>query len=89
MLTTGGKYELYARYANALREYIKKLPEIRKIHSMFINDTNFKDPEYIWMTQDVIYTGTKIQIEPPPEDIIRIIKLLDKKKQIYGRSLCL
>ena len=84
-LTNGARYSLHTKYANALNEYIKPLPEIQKIHSLFTADTSFKDPEYKWMTQDVIYTGAM----PPPngdDQVEPILKLLEKKRQVilYG-----
>lgn len=85
-LTTGEKYELYARYASTLAEYIRAVPEVERIHTAFTKDTVFKDPAYIWMTQDVIYTGAAIDLRAPPEDIRQVLELLTVKRQVilYG-----
>lgn len=82
----GTQYEIYNRYADAICDRIRKIPEIQKIHSKLTQNTSFKDPAYKWMTQDVIYTGARQDISQPPKDIQEIIKLIAKKQQVilYG-----
>ena len=85
-LDYGGQYELYAQYADTLNRYIKTLPEVQSLHSSLVRDVGFKDPNYIWMTQDAIYTGSHTDLSAPPESVSQVLGLLAAKRQIilYG-----
>lgn len=85
-LDYGRQYELYAQYADTLNRYIRTLPAIQALHSSLVTDVGFKDPAYIWMTQDVIYTGANIDLSARPESVSQVLGLLAAKRQIifYG-----
>lgn len=90
--TLGERYEYYVRYAKELTVSIKPNQEIQKIHAFLTQDTDFKDPEFIWMTQDVIYTTSRFKSSlknggPEGEtdlsnELLSIIQLLENKKQV-------
>ena len=54
--TSGGtQYEMYQPYIDALRTYIKTLPEVRNLREALTSGLAFHDDEYRWMAQDVIF----------------------------------
>ena len=82
----GIQYEIYKKYTDSLCDRIKIIPEISRIHSKFTENTSFKDPEYKWMTQDVIYTGARALNTGPSESVQEFLQLVSRKKQVilYG-----
>lgn len=53
--TEGEKYGIYSKYIDTLRDYIKTIPKIQEIRSLMAKGLSFKDSEYRWTTQDVIF----------------------------------
>lgn len=51
----GERYIILSKYIEALREYIKDIPEINSLREQLTRGLTFKDEECRWMTQDVIY----------------------------------
>jgi len=91
----GKQYEVYSRYADLICNRIKEIDLINELRLKFTEGLDFKDSEYKWMTQDVIYVGSKIITsgeKPPnltpvePQFSPENRQLLEKKKQIilYG-----
>jgi hypothetical protein len=58
-LTAGEQYALYQPFIEALREHISKHEAIQKLHHRLTTSLNFKDEQYRWMTQNVIYVGAR------------------------------
>jgi hypothetical protein len=56
----GEQYEKYEPYIEALRAYIKTLPEIRNLHEAITHGLAFRDDEYRWMAQDLIYVTARV-----------------------------
>jgi len=91
----GKQYEVYSRCADLICNRIKEIDLINELRLKFTEGLDFKDSEYKWMTQDVIYVGSKIITsgeKPPnltpvePQFSPENRQLLEKKKQIilYG-----
>jgi hypothetical protein len=57
----GQLYEHYEPYIEALRTYLKTLPEIRNLRDELTRGLSFRDAEYRWMAQDVIYVGAWVR----------------------------
>lgn len=62
----GEQYETYGKYVELLRTYIKGMKEIREIKDAFTKDLTFKDDEYRWMAQDIIYREARERAEKEP-----------------------
>ena len=57
--SVGQQYRIYENYIEELRQYISNIPEIIEIRRRITDGLNFKDDEFRWMTQNVIYIGSK------------------------------
>ncbi len=55
----GEQYKIYCEYIDLLREYLKTRPEITQIHDALVDGLAFRDSEYRWMTQDVIFVTAR------------------------------
>lgn len=55
----GEQYKMYCEYIDELREYLKSSPEITQIHDALVDGLAFRDTEYRWMTQDVIFVTAR------------------------------
>lgn len=56
----GEQYKIYNRYVDALREYIKTKPEITAIRNELTKGLAFKDEEYRWVGQDVVFVTSRV-----------------------------
>ncbi|MEM1990306.1 MAG: endonuclease NucS [Nitrososphaerota archaeon] len=59
--SSGEQYEIYGEYVELLRNHIKSIEKIREIKDAFTKDLKFKDDEYRWMAQDIIYIGANLE----------------------------
>lgn len=62
-VSSGEKYLLLEPYIEALRNKIKKIPEIQKIKEQLTRGLEFIDSEFRWMAQDVIYVTAGVIAE--------------------------
>lgn len=58
-LTAGEQYELYQPFIEALRSHIMEHEAVQKLHHKLTANLSFKDEQYRWMTQNVIYVGAR------------------------------
>lgn len=56
----GEQYKIYSGYIDALREYIRTRPEITAIRDELTRGLVFKDDEYRWIGQDVIFVTARV-----------------------------
>lgn len=56
----GEQYRIYNQYIDALRGYIRQLPQITAIRDELTRGLVFKDEEYRWVTQDVIFVTSRV-----------------------------
>lgn len=56
----GYQYKMFAPYIEALRTYIKTIPEIRNLREELTRGIAFRDEEFRWMAQDVIYVTARV-----------------------------
>ncbi len=56
----GEQYKIYSHYIDALRDYVKTRPEIAAIRDALTQGLQFKDDEYRWVTQDVIFVTSRV-----------------------------
>lgn len=56
----GEQYRVYNKYIEPLREFLKTRREITEIKEALTNGLTFKDEEYRWITQDVIFVTARI-----------------------------
>ncbi len=61
--THGEKYKILEPYIDALREEIKKMPEIKKLKDQLTRGLEFTDSEFRWMAQNMIYVTARIMAE--------------------------
>jgi hypothetical protein len=59
-LTPGEQYDLYQPFIEALREHIMSHEAIQNLKHKLTANLTFKDDNYRWMTQNVIYVGARI-----------------------------
>lgn len=55
----GDQYIIYSEYIESLRDYLIDRPEISEVKSSLTEGLQFKDEEYRWMTQDVIFVTAR------------------------------
>lgn len=55
----GEQYKMFCEYTDALRAYIKHLPQIQDLREKLTRGLAFNDDEFRWMTQDVIYVTAR------------------------------
>jgi len=55
----GEQYKMFEPYIEALRQYIKKLPQIQELKEKLTRGLSFNDDEFRWMAQDVIYVTAR------------------------------
>lgn len=53
--SSGGQYEKFTPYIEKLREYIFTIPGIKDLQEQLTSGLGFKDSEFRWMAQNVIY----------------------------------
>jgi hypothetical protein len=56
----GDQYVMYLDYIELLREYLGKRMEIMEIKQKLVEGLEFRDSEFHWMTQDVIYVTARM-----------------------------
>lgn len=56
----GEQYKIYNQYIDALREYIKTRPEVTAIRDELTKGLSFRDDEYRWIGQDVIFVTSRV-----------------------------
>lgn len=72
----GEQYRMYNEYIESLREYIATRPEIQELRTALTEGLSFKDEEFRWTTQDVIFVTARAYADlkasestPQAEDI--------------------
>lgn len=55
----GEQYRIFSEYTEALRQYIKNLPQIQDLKEKLTRGLSFNDNEFRWMAQDVIYVTAR------------------------------
>lgn len=88
----GERYLQYSEYADLLNQHIRNINEIDNIRLRLTRDTEFKDNNFVWMTQDLIYTAfKKHDLLSDTQNLekqlgVEIIDLLANKQQLilYG-----
>jgi hypothetical protein len=72
MHTSHGKqYEMYQPYIEALRTHIKTMPEVRNLREALTRGLAFRDEEYRWMAQDVIFVTARVPKDGEPVTIVQ------------------
>ena len=56
----GEQYAMYLKFIEPLRAYLKQRPEIVEIKKKLVEGIEFRDSEFHWVTQDVIYVTARI-----------------------------
>lgn len=69
--TPGEQYRIYEPYIEALRSYIRGVPEITELKKSLVAGLSFSDNEYRWMAQNVIYIGWRQFAAPIVEKHIK------------------
>lgn len=57
--SAGEQYRIYTEYINSLRDFVSNRPEIIEIKNALTDGLEFKDDEFRWMTQDVIFVTAR------------------------------
>jgi hypothetical protein len=58
-VSSGKKYQILNEHIEALRVYVKEIPEIKLIKDQLTRGLEFTDEEYRWITQDIIYVTAR------------------------------
>lgn len=56
----GEQYKIYSEYIESLREYLKARTDIAEIKNKLVESLAFRDEEYRWITQDVIFVTSRV-----------------------------
>jgi hypothetical protein len=56
----GDQYKIYCKYIDPLREYLKTRNEVAEIRDRLVDGLAFRDEEYRWVTQDVIFVTARV-----------------------------
>lgn len=56
----GEQYNIYNRYIDQLRVYLKTRPEFAEIRGALTKGLSFTDDEYRWLAQDVIFVTARV-----------------------------
>jgi len=56
----GEQYKFYALGIEELRSHIKSVPQVQELREQLTEGLTFKDKEYRWMAQDVIYVTARV-----------------------------
>ena len=70
----GEQYRIYNDYIEPLRTYIKQRPEIVEIKDKLTDGLAFKDEEFRWMAQDIIYVTAKVYADSKAEELAQVQK---------------
>lgn len=57
--SSGDQYETFRPYVEEIRKYITTIPEIVDLRERLTHGLSFKDEQFRWMAQDVIYVTSK------------------------------
>lgn len=66
---SGAQYEAFHPYTESLRIAIKELPEVDDLRIRLTEGLTFKDEQFHWMTQDVIYVTSRRIAKGKVEDV--------------------
>lgn len=67
----GEQYKIYNHYIDALRSYLKTRPEIDEIRQALTKGLLFKDNEYRWIAQDVIFVTARVYADSRSAELNR------------------
>lgn len=58
--SSGEQYKIFEPYINELQKYIKNLPQAQILRDQLTRGLSFRDDEFRWMTQNVIYVTARV-----------------------------
>lgn len=79
--SSGERYKILLDYINALNNKIKKISEIKKIKDVLTRGLEFNDPNYHWITQDVIFSTARVIVDEKDAKTIK-----EKPQVIMAKS---
>ncbi len=83
----GERYEMIEEYVEVLRSQLKRIPEIQQLRDQLTRGLEFKDEEFRWMTQDVIYvTARVIANKKGEEGPQQVVAVSERMFQISGEA---
>ena len=68
--SSGNQYEKFTPYVEKLREYITTIPRIKDLQDQLTEGLEFKDAEFHWMAQNVIYVTSANIATDDEEDAV-------------------
>lgn len=83
----GKQYEIYEKYIEYLRTYIKDREDIKVIKDALTKQLTFKDNEYRWMAQDIIYVTAHTFANRMAEENSSIMPLFPEHTQDESTSI--
>lgn len=57
--SSGEQYEIFRSYVEEMRKYIQTIPQVDELRVKLTKGLDFKDEEFRWMAQDVIYVTSR------------------------------
>jgi hypothetical protein len=84
----GNQYKHFDAYIEPLRMYIKTLPPIRNLRDQLTRGLDFRDEEFRWMTQDVIYVTARVlaKSKSEPESAHEVVQERDVNQDETGET---
>lgn len=81
--STGKQYVAFEAYIEALRTYIKTLPQIRNLRDQLTRGLDFRDEDFRWMAQDIIYVTARVlaKSKSEPEAVHEIVQEPEPEKE--------
>ncbi len=82
-LSAGEQYDVYQPYIEALRSELKVNPAIKQLKDTLTEHLSFKDSDFRWMTQNVIYVGARTYAKQVAENIEPPQRIIPEEREEF------
>lgn len=79
--SSGERYKIFLDYISVLNNKVEKMSEIRKIKDVLTRGLEFNDPNFHWITQDVIFSTARVIVDQKDSE-----KIQEKPRVIVAKS---
>jgi len=87
--SVGDQYKVLEPYIEALRVYVRTLPEVRNLREALTQGLAFHDDDYRWLTQDVIFVTAWVlaKSKAEPENANEVVQEPEPEQDGSGEAL--
>lgn len=79
--SSGERYKIFLDYISVLNNKVEKMSEIRQIKDVLTRGLEFNDPNFHWITQDVIFSTARVIVDQKDSE-----KIQEKPRVIVAKS---